>query len=128
MLLAILRAPIFSHLASFDTDHDGKLDAGDKDFGSFDVWTDTNGNGSSDPGELQSLVQAGISSISLASNGVESHLPDGSTIYAEGTFTRTNGTTGRLADVSLAYGPDINTARDQLVATPSPKRKWLAEP
>jgi hypothetical protein len=102
-------------LRSFDTNHDGKLDAGDKDFGSFDVWQDTNGNGISDPGELHSLVDAGVSSISLASDGVQSHLPDGSTIYGQGSFTRTNGTSGRLADVSLAYGPDINTARDQLV-------------
>ena len=40
--------------------------------------------------------------------------PDGSTIYGQGSFTRTDGSSGRLADVALAYAPDISAARDQL--------------
>ncbi|MGX1324652.1 hypothetical protein AB7M17_008105 [Bradyrhizobium sp. USDA 377] len=102
-------------LGIFDTNHDGALDAPDRDFGRFGVWRDGNSNGVSDPGELNSLVEAGVSAISLASDGMQSHLPDGSTIYGQGSFTRTDGTSGRLADVALAYGPDINAARDQLV-------------
>lgn len=102
-------------LRAFDTNHDGALDAGDQDFGRFDVWRDSNGNGVSDPGELSSLVEAGVSAISLASDGMQSRLPDGSTIYGQGSFTRTDGSSGRLADVALAFAPDINSARDQLV-------------
>lgn len=102
-------------LRAFDTNHDGALDAQDQDFGRFDVWRDSNGNGASDPGELSSLVEAGVSAISLASDGVQSRLPDGSTIYGQGSFTRTDGSSGRLADVALAFAPDINSARDQLV-------------
>lgn len=102
-------------LRAFDTNHDGALDAPDRDFGRFDVWRDSNGNGASDPGELSSLVEAGVSAISLASDGVQSRLRDGSTIYGQGSFTRTDGTSGGLADVALAFAPDINAARDQLV-------------
>ncbi|WP_210189980.1 hypothetical protein [Bradyrhizobium sacchari] len=102
-------------LGTFDTNHDGALDAPDQDFGRFGVWRDGNSNGISDPGELNSLVESGVSAISLASDGVQSHLPDGSTIYGQGSFTRTDGSSGRLADVALAYGSDINAARDQLV-------------
>lgn len=102
-------------LRAFDTNHDGALDAGDQDFGRFDVWRDSNGNGVSDPGELSSLVESGVSAISLASDGVQSRLPGGSTIYGQGSFTRTDGSSGRLADVALAFAPDINSARDQLV-------------
>lgn len=102
-------------LHAFDTNHDGALDAADQDFGRFDVWRDSNGNGASDAGELRSLVEAGVSAISLASDDAQSRLPDGSTIYGQGSFTRTDGTSGRLADVALAFAPDINAARDQLV-------------
>lgn len=102
-------------LRAFDTNHDGALDAQDRDFGRFDIWRDSNGNGVSDRGELHSLVESGVSAISFASDGVQSHLPDGSTIYGQGSFTRTDGSSGRLADVALAYAPDINAARDQLV-------------
>jgi len=102
-------------LVAFDTNHDGALDAPDKDFSRFGVWRDANGNGISDPGELSSLVEAGVNAISLASDGVQSRLPDGSTIYGQGSFSRTDGRSGRLADVALAFAPDINAARDQLV-------------
>jgi hypothetical protein len=101
-------------LSAFDTNHDGALDGPDEEFGRFDIWRDSNGNGVSDPGELSSLVEAGVKSIQLASDGARSTLPDGSTIYGQGSFTRTDGSSGRLADVALAYAPDISAARDQL--------------
>jgi hypothetical protein len=101
-------------LRAFDTNHDDALDAADRDFGQFDIWRDNNSNGVSDPGELSSLVEAGVKSISLASDGVRSNLPDGSTIYGQGSFIRTDGSSGRLADVALAFAPDVATARDQL--------------
>ena len=98
-------------LAAFDANHDGQLDAGDPAFSQFRIWTDSNGSGT---GHLDTLVEAGVKSISLASDGVRTNLPDGSIIYGQGTFTRTDGTTGKLGDVALAYSPDISAARDQL--------------
>jgi hypothetical protein len=99
-------------LAAFDSNHDAALDAGDQNFSRFGIWTSP--DGTSAPGDFQSLVEAGVRSISLVSDGQRTDLPDGSTIHGIGTFTRTDGTTGKLADVSLAYGPDIGVARDQL--------------
>jgi hypothetical protein len=99
-------------LGAFDTNHDGQLDAGDAAFSQFRIWTDSNGSGT---GNLEPLVEAGVKSISLASDGVRTNLPDRSIIYGQGTFTRTDGATGKLGDVALAYSPEVNAARDQLV-------------
>ena len=98
-------------LAAFDANHDSQLDAGDPAFSQFRIWTDSNGSGT---GNLETLVEAGVKSISLTSDGARTNLPDGSIIYGQGTFTRTDGTTGKLGDVALAYSPDVNAARDQL--------------
>jgi hypothetical protein len=44
----------------------GVIDPGDAIFGRLQVWTDLNHNGKVDPGELQTLSDAGITAIDLA--------------------------------------------------------------
>jgi hypothetical protein len=53
-------------LASLDSNRDGTISSADKRFGELKVWKDSNGNGVTDPGELKSLADHGIASISLA--------------------------------------------------------------
>ncbi len=83
----------------FDTNHNGKLDAGDAKFAQFKLVI-TNADGSK---TLQTLAQAGIASIDLKENNYAQTFVDGSSIDGQTIFTRTNGATGIAASVSLVY-------------------------
>ncbi|HYJ29995.1 MAG TPA: hypothetical protein VEW25_06605 [Allosphingosinicella sp.] len=87
-------------LRALDSNGNGSLDAGDASFNLFRLWTDTNFNGISDPGELQTLAAHGITSLSLQGSG-GGYSVNGNDIYAVAGFTRSNGTTGSLYDVGF---------------------------
>jgi hypothetical protein len=57
----------FAALGALDANADGKITAADTAFTTLRVWRDLNGNGRTDAGELQTLAEAGITQISLAS-------------------------------------------------------------
>jgi T1SS-143 domain-containing protein len=81
-------------LAAFDTNHDGKLDAGDAQFSQFGVIVN---------GAFHSLASEGISSITLTSDGMSYQAANGDVVvHGGGTFTWANGSTGKLADASFA--------------------------
>ncbi len=89
--------------ATYDSNHDGVLDASDADFAKFGVWQDANSNGVSDAGEFTSLSRMGIASIELTSDGKSYSAADGDvTVHGETTFTMTDGSTGTAADASFA--------------------------
>jgi T1SS-143 domain-containing protein len=52
-------------LATLDSNHDGKIDANDEAFSKLTIWQDLNHNGISDAGELSSLSDHQIASLSL---------------------------------------------------------------
>ena len=54
---------------AFDSNQDGLLDARDAQFFDFNVWQDVNQNGVSDAGEMKSLTEWGLTSITLNSDG-----------------------------------------------------------
>jgi protocatechuate 3,4-dioxygenase beta subunit len=56
----------FAKLASYDTNHDGVVNAADAHFADLLVWQDLNGDHQSDAGELRTLAQAGIASLTVA--------------------------------------------------------------
>jgi len=69
----------FRALALYDDpanggNHDGVIDQKDSIFSSLRVWVDKNHNGITDPGELLTMQQAGIQSISIHYN--DSHWTD----------------------------------------------------
>ncbi len=86
----------------YDANADGVLNAGDAIWNQLRVWKDTNRNGKSDIGELNSLAAWGISAISLVSDHRSFSLPDGSRIEGFGSFVM-NGATRSLADTALAF-------------------------
>ena len=86
----------------FDTNHDGKLDAGDADFSDFKLMV-TNADGTQ---SVETLAQAGITSIDLSANNVSQELSDGSSIDGETTYTKTDGSTGTAATVTFAADPN----------------------
>jgi hypothetical protein len=83
----------------FDTNHDGSLDSGDADWNDFGVLV-TNANGTT---TFETLSQLGITSINLTTNNTDIVLADGSKITGETTYTKSDGTTGTVADASFAY-------------------------
>src|SRR5262249_41528893 len=82
----------------FDPNHNGKLDSGDAHWADFKVLV-TNQDGTT---TLKTLAELGIQSIDLTSDNKTTVLADGSVITGQTTFTRTDGTTGAVADASLA--------------------------
>jgi hypothetical protein len=93
-------------LAALDSNRDGKLDSADARFGELKVWEDRNGNGITEEGELRSLADRGIASIGLAAAAQRQAAKLGDNIVlSTGTFTRTDGSTGTLADAALAFRP-----------------------
>ncbi len=89
-------------LRHFDTDSDGQLDPDDAGWDMFRVWRDLDQDGESDPGELQSLNEAGIESVSLTSDSVKREVA-GSTVYGEGVYVGPRGPRA-FWDVSLRIG------------------------
>ncbi|WHO78215.1 hypothetical protein [Rhizobium leguminosarum] len=77
----------------FDTNGNGKLDAGDAQWSKFRV--DVNG-------QLVTLDSVGITSIDLTPKGSGQTFEDGSAITGTTTFTRADGTTGAVGDATLA--------------------------
>ena len=93
-------------LGALDSNKDGKVDASDTRFGELKIWVDGDGDGATDSGELKSLADHGITSISLSSRAVEQNVKIGSNVVlATSTFTRANGSVGTVGDVALAYKP-----------------------
>lgn len=103
----------FSALALLDGNADGKVDAGDNGladlngdgvidandtFNDLLVWQDRNQNAEVDAGELKSLDELGITSISVTPTAA-SAVVNGNQITATATFTRADGSTGLAGDV-----------------------------
>ena len=93
-------------LAELDNTHDGKIDAHDTRFGELKVWVDRNGDGVSEAGELLTLAEIGISSISLrAMPTSDSVKPGENLVLSTATFTWDNGVTSTLGNVAMGYDP-----------------------
>jgi Ca2+-binding RTX toxin-like protein len=91
-------------LSAFDTDHDGVLSSSDGDWSQFHIWSDANQNGSVDRGEFLTPEQAGVVSINLAGTPTSRTWGWGENIVVnEGTFARTDGSSGAFADAALSY-------------------------
>ncbi|MDO8608525.1 MAG: calcium-binding protein, partial [Phaeospirillum sp.] len=92
---------------AFDTNHDGKLDASDARWSEFKVWQDLNQDGVSDPGEMKTLSELGITSINLTGIPVVADAgttrPYDSIVSSIAQFTRADGSTGKVGDVGFLY-------------------------
>ncbi|WGM62265.1 tandem-95 repeat protein [Agrobacterium tumefaciens] len=89
-------------LRSLDSNGDGMISSKDARFGELHLWQDRNADGIAQADEVLSLTDAGIRSLDLGATAVESNWAFGSTIVVnQGTYTRTDGTQMRYADVVL---------------------------
>jgi Ca2+-binding RTX toxin-like protein len=88
----------FDRLALLDEDGNGQIDAADAAWTELRVWQDLNGNGESESGELLTLDEAGVASISVQAETVDETLED-SLVSDRGTFTTTDGVEQEALDV-----------------------------
>ncbi|GAB0056474.1 hypothetical protein SIID45300_00782 [Candidatus Magnetaquicoccaceae bacterium FCR-1] len=94
-------------LASFDLNHDGRVDADDDAYSRLQVWRDLNHDGVSDTGELHGLAQLGIAALNLTptgSAGIETQ--QGNTLTARTTFEWNDGSLGSMAEVGFRFVPN----------------------
>ncbi len=92
----------FEELRKLDSNGDGRVTAADRDFSKLLLWKD-NGNGITEPGELVSLTDEGITEIDLGYRNVNEAAANGNRITQLATFLRKDGTRGTAADVVLNY-------------------------
>jgi Ca2+-binding RTX toxin-like protein len=102
-------------LAVYDSNHDGRLSSVDANFAEFAAWQDSNEDGDVDAGELHTLTEAGIASISLVSDGLGYQAAGGDvSVVGTGSFTRADGTTGILADAVFTTRDRTGGSEDKL--------------
>lgn len=92
----------FEDLRLYDSNGDNVIDAKDEQFLNLKVWQDINENGITDAGELKTLNELGIQSISLGYHTVNKD-DNFNKIVEESTFTKSDGSKGIIADVLFAY-------------------------
>lgn len=95
----------FAALEAEDGNSDDVIDATDSVFAELKVWEDADGDGQVDAGELKSLNDAGIASISLTTTPQSGVTNAGNSITATGSFTRADSTTSAIAEVGFATDP-----------------------
>ncbi len=81
---------------------ESELTSSDALWNDLKVWVDTTGTGQFETGQLYSLSQLGITSLSLQDTQANQN-DNGNQIVVQGTFGYANGTTGQMAGVNLAY-------------------------
>ena len=115
----------FAPLAAYDANGDGVVDqsdlasAADADLPQLRIWVDSNGDGQAQAGELLTLAQAGVLSISLTETPASnSGAVANATLLSTGSFIRADGTTGAIDDLDLLTDPYHSTFLGDASVTP----------
>lgn len=100
----------FDELKTLDSNNDKIINASDTKFSQLKIWRDLNQNGITDTGELKTLAETGVQSISLTT--ADSNVTnEGNLIRTTGKYTKTNGTQSDI--VALWFAADrLNTSYD----------------
>ncbi|MBB4642631.1 cadherin domain-containing protein [Rhizorhapis suberifaciens] len=101
-------------LVAFDSNGNGILDAGDTQYGNFRLWFDGDIDGLTDTGELKTLAEAGVTSISLtgAPTGEATGIAGANVVYNIASYTLTGGRQGRVLDAGFAYSAGTGGTTD----------------
>ena len=100
-----LAADGFHALAASDSNHDGKIDAQDPVYSQLRAWVDSNTDGISQPGELFTMPQLGITSIDLDWTTLNTTDAQGNIEMTAGSFQKADGTTGMIAEYTVQINP-----------------------
>ncbi|MDD4855045.1 MAG: Calx-beta domain-containing protein, partial [Sulfuricurvum sp.] len=93
----------YQALSYYDTNSNNVIDVSDTRFEELKLWIDANGDGVTDTGELKTLSEMGVTSLTL--NSATPYIPtteNTNTIIQETTFTDANGE-GIMRDVLFRY-------------------------
>ncbi|MDO5686726.1 MAG: FrpA/C, partial [Neisseria sp.] len=112
----------FAALADLDTNGDGKITAADADFHQLKVWRDLNGDGVSQADELFTLDELGITELNTAFTHTSQNLGNGNTLAQIGSFTKADGSSGKMGDVNFAFDPTRTQYTDSVSMTPEQAR------
>ncbi|WP_198555753.1 calcium-binding protein [Rahnella sp. AA] len=86
-------------LQELDDDHNGKIDSADAIWQQLNIWQDKNSNGKVDTGELLSLRELKVDSISTSYTTSSAVDKNGNSHSQNGHFMFTEGSTGESSDV-----------------------------
>ena len=109
MVKLIMFSPHVSEGEAYIILKDGKIDARDEVYSQLQTWQDANHNGKVDEGELKSLINSNVKSVSTEFNreldetGKLNEDEHGNTIGLVGGFERTDGSKGEMIDALLQY-------------------------
>ncbi len=95
----------FAKLAVLDSNHDLKIDSQDTAWNTLAVWVDSNGNASTEDGELHTLASLDIASIDLAGIAASTSTISGNAISHTSIITFTGGATAAIADAWFVTDP-----------------------
>lgn len=101
-------------LKAFDTNNNGILDAGDAQWGAFQIWQDVNQNGRSQKKELFALDELGITQIDLGPTptGAELGSSTDNVILNTSTAQTADGTAIQLFDTAFAVNGAVHDIED----------------
>jgi len=88
----------YAALRDLDSNHDGVIDASDAAFADLKVWVDANSDGVTETGELKTLQDLGIQSISAVAD-VNLSKDNGNLIGLTSSYQTTDGASHAAADV-----------------------------
>ncbi|MGY4396686.1 Ca2+-binding RTX toxin-like protein [Sphingomonas sp. UYAg733] len=92
----------FTVLAENDSNHDGLINASDDIWSTLKIWRDADVDGDTDTGELTSISDYGITSISLNAQPVD-HSSNNNLLAFSGSYTLANGSTREIAAAYLQF-------------------------
>jgi len=96
----------FAQLAAFDGNGDGVVDARDAGFADLRIWQDANGNHATDDGELVTLAQAGIASLTVGYTELPFLDAQGNLHLERSSATRADGSSVDMTDVYFNVSAD----------------------
>ncbi len=114
----------FEALAKYDSNSDGVIDANDDKWKDLRVWQDKNGNGNTDEGELITLDELGIKSISLNADVLNEKEANGNKVSHRSEVTWEDGTNSNIDDVWFK----VNTAKTYYTGDVTISKEALALP
>ena len=91
----------FDALSSLDSNQDGVIDSNDELFSVLKIWQDLNQDGITDEGELKTLSEWGIKSISVEATNSGNQTQTGDYIVSTSSVSWEDGTTSTAYDINL---------------------------